>query len=191
MPIKKSIFDEYLKSHPNMTLAELNEMLQNKSVADEKRKNEVKDNFENFFKEQDGKWFLINFNDYSYMIAQYNDADRTDNSYYMKRTDLCISFSGFNDPKNQVGFSTSSGSSTINLIKKEVGRMKWRWLISLNPYFEEYDELVGYAGPRNSVTWIKPISTEYAQYVLDWYDKVVEPFVNNIMDNNYFKDENN
>jgi hypothetical protein len=33
MPVKKSIFDEYLKSHPNMTLAELNEMLQNKSAS--------------------------------------------------------------------------------------------------------------------------------------------------------------
>ena len=62
--------NEYLDKNPNATLKDYVDYSENIRNAQHTRKKIVEDNFNNWLKEQEGKWFLINFNNTSYLLSK-------------------------------------------------------------------------------------------------------------------------
>ena len=71
--------NEYLDKNPNATLKDYVDYTENIRNASITKKNTIEDNFNNWLKEQEGKWFFINFNDSSYLLCQYTGQDMYDN----------------------------------------------------------------------------------------------------------------
>ena len=113
---------EYLETNPYATLAEYQEYCDN--YVNEKQDVEVNTQklYDDWIAEQDGKYFLVEFNDASRVLFKYSHKSScvTSNDYYS------LSFyNGYNE----------------TFIKKEKRCMNKTWLDKLNPYWPKYKEL--------------------------------------------------
>lgn len=69
--------DEYLKDKPNATLAEYKEYMDKAYKEEIAKESNRRDKSEQWYKEQEGKWFIIKFNNNAYRIAQFSNNKQT------------------------------------------------------------------------------------------------------------------
>ena len=150
--------DKYLKIYPNASLHDydLYVKLYESEKMELRRKNE--DNFDNWLKEQEGKWFLINFNNTSYLLSKYLGKHFNTRP---RNYSLCFS-------KDNYG-AWIEDDRFINYL----------WLNELNPFSKSY--LPGHL-QQSSIVWAKPISDEEANKYFEEFNNIVKPFVSNIIE---------
>lgn len=152
--------DKYLKIYPNASLHDydLYVKLYESEKMELRRKNE--DNFDNWLKEQEGKWFLINFNNTSYLLSKYLGKQ-------------------FNArPRNySLCFSKDSYGAWI----EDDRFINYLWLNELNPFSKAH--LPGHL-QQSSIVWAKPISDEEANKYFEEFNNIVKPFVSNVIEKN-------
>ena len=155
--------NEYLDKNPNATLkdyVDYCEKIRNDSVS---KKNTIEANFNNWLKEQEGKWFFINFNDSSYLLCQYTGQDMYDN-----KNVLAMEF-------HRVNSTPKTYDIKITLDRK----INYLWLNGLNPYSHEY--LGSYKRP-SGCRWAKEVSDEFVNRIFDRFNTTVSTFVDEVID---------
>ena len=67
--------EDFLKDNPNASLADYKEYCDTYKASIAKVKADSKSMYDKWLDEQIGKYFLINFNDESYVLMKYNGND--------------------------------------------------------------------------------------------------------------------
>lgn len=155
--------DEYLNIYPNALLKDYIDYCEKIKNAQHTRKKTIEDNFNNWLKEQEGKWFFINFNDSSYLLCQYTGKDM-----YDRKSILSIEFLRVHTRPN-----TYKVQTTLDR------KINYLWLNRLNPYSDEY--LPGYQ--RDSACrWAKEVSDEFVNRIFERFNTTVSTFVEEVID---------
>lgn len=155
--------NEYLDKNPNATLKDYVDYSENIRNAQHTRKKIVEDNFNNWLKEQEGKWFFINFNDSSYLLCQY-----TGKNMYDRKPILSIEFI-----RERTNPKTYKVQTTLDR------KINYLWLNGLNPYSDEY--LPGYQ--RDSCCrWVKEVSNKFVKHIFERFNSTISTFVDEVID---------
>ena len=155
--------NEYLDKNPNATLkdyVDYCEKIRNDSVS---KKKTIEANFNNWLKEQEGKWFFINFNDSSYLLCQYTGQDMYDG-----KSILSIEFLRENTRPKKYNVQTTLDR-----------KINYLWLNGLNPYSHEY--LGSYKRP-SGCRWAKEVSDEFVNRIFERFNTTVSTFVDEVID---------
>lgn len=155
--------NEYLDKNPNASLKDYIEYCENLRNASITKKKTIEENFNNWLKSKEGKWFFINFNDSSYMLCPYTGQDM-----YTKEKVLSMEFHRVNErPKTY--------DINITLDRK----INYLWLNGLNPYSHEY--LESYQRP-SGCRWAKEVSDEFVKRIFERFNTTVSTFVDEVID---------
>lgn len=155
--------NDFLKRHPDALLADYKKYCQDLENTEHELKVEIEHKYKQWIKEQDGKYFLINFNQNSRVLFKFC----IDKTYSNLRTLDCLSLSFYR------GYEAT-------YIKKERRAMNYLWLNSLNPYYPEYKKLFGTWG-NGGIDSIIPISQEIADTLFTQFSGTIDSFINEII----------
>ena len=155
--------NEYLSENPNASLKDYIDYYENIRNASITKKKTIEENFNNWLKEQEGKWFFINFNDSSYLLCQYTGQDMYDH-----KSVLSMEF-------HRVNSTPKTYDIKITLDRK----INYLWLNGLNPYSHEY--LSSYNRP-SGCRWAKEVSDEFVNRIFKRFNTTVSTFVDEVID---------
>ena len=155
--------DEFLKTHPDALLADYKKYCQDLENTEHELKVEIEHKYKQWIKEQDGKYFLVNFNKNSHVLFKFC----IDKNYSNLRTLACLSLSFYR------------GVDATH-IKKESREMNYWWLNGLNPYYPEYKNLFRTWGTTGIVS-ITPISQEVAEALFLQFNGTIDPFIDEVI----------
>lgn len=116
--------DEYLKDKPNAMLSEYKEYMDKACKEEIVKEFNRRNKSEQWYKEQEGKWFIIKFSNNAYRIAQFSDNKQTKHyvvwpskNDYEFRCHLCyFNKSWLNNPYENV----KSDNKIVELTKAQV-----------------------------------------------------------------------
>lgn len=155
--------DDFLKIHPDALLADYKKYCQDLEITEHKRKVEIEYKYKQWIKEQNGKYFLVNFNRSSRILFKFC----VDETYSGFRTSACLSLSFYR------GFEAT-------YIKEEKREMNYLWLNDLNPYYTEYKKLFGTRSDSGVVS-ITPVSQEIADALFMQFSETIDPFIDEVI----------
>lgn len=155
--------NEYLDKNPNATLKDYVDYNENIRNAQHTRKKIIEDNFNNWLKEQEGKWFFINFNDSSYLLCQYTGKDM-----YDRKSILSIEF-----------LRETARPKTYKVQTTLDRKINYLWLNGLNPYSDEY---LGVYQQKSGCRWAKEVSDEFVNRIFERFNTTVSTFVDEVID---------
>ena len=156
--------DKYLRSHPGATLQEYRDWLKAEETRVREQNNEERRLFDEWLREQDGKWFFVDFNGNSRSFIKF----RYEQVSYM------------HDKKYQyqsLNFYTDEDSVKIT---KEKRAMNFLWIAELYPRVKEYAEYTGNWSlkSQHSVIEVKEVPVDYVQRLFNEYNTNIETFFN-------------
>lgn len=154
--------DEFLKTHPDALLADYKKYCQDLENSEHELKVEIEHKYKQWIKEQDGKYFLVNFNQSSRVLFKFC----VDDTYSGLRTLACLSLAFYR-------------GTEATYIKKERREMNYLWLNGLNPYYPEYKKLFG-TWSNSGIVSIIPISQEVAESLFLQFSGTIDPFIDEI-----------
>lgn len=155
--------NEYLYKNPNATLKDYVDYCENIRNAQHTRKKIIEDNFNNWLKEQEGKWFFINFNGSSYLLCQYTGKDM-----YKGKSTLSIEFLRDHTQAKKYKVQTTFDR-----------KINYLWLNGLNPYSDEYFKSYHQPG---GCRWAKEVSDEFVNCIFERFNTTVSTFVDEVID---------
>ena len=155
--------DEFLKTHPDALLADYKKYCQDLESTEHERRIEIEHKYKQWVKEQDGKYFLVNFNQSSRVLFKFC----VDKTYSGLRTSACLSLSFYR-------------GAEATYIKKERREMNYLWLNDLNPYYPEYKKLFG-TWSNSGVISVTPIPQEIADALFMQFSGTIDPFIDEII----------
>lgn len=155
--------DEFLKTHPDALLADYKKYCQDLESTEHERRIEIEHKYKQWVKEQDGKYFLVNFNQSSRVLFKFC----VDKTYSGLRTSACLSLAFYR-------------GTEATYIKKESREMNYLWLNSLNPHYPEYRKAFGTWG-NSGIVSITPISQEIADALFMQFRGTIDPFIDEII----------
>ena len=155
--------EEFLKDNPNASLADYKEYCDTYKASIAKAKADSKSMYDNWLDAQIGKYFLINFNDESYVLMKYNGNDN-----------------GRDKASKAINFYITKGYKSVTSIKVEYRLFNSRWLDCLNPYSKDYYSSNGMWNQPSTVQTTE-ISIEKAEAIFAKYEEIVIPFINEVI----------
>ena len=155
--------EEFLKDNPNASLADYKEYCDTYKVSIAKAKADSKSMYDNWLDAQIGKYFLINFNDESYVLMKYNGNDN-----------------GRDKASKAINFYITKGYKSVTSIKVEYRLFNSRWLDCLNPYSKDYYISNGMWNQPSTVQTTE-MSIEKAESIFAKYEEIVIPFINEVI----------
>lgn len=155
--------DDFLKTHPDALLADYKKYCQDLENTEHERRVNIKLKYTQWIKEQDGKYFLVNFNRNSYVLFKFC----FDETYSNLRTSACLSLSFYR-------------GAEATFIKKERRAMNYLWLNGLNPHYPEYQKLFG-TGDYAGIVSITPISQEVADALFMQFSGTIDTFIDDVI----------
>lgn len=152
--------EDFLQDNPNASLADYKMYCDTYKASIAKVKADSKAMYENWLDEQIGKYFLINFNNESYVLMKYN---RNNN--------------GKDKESKAINFYISAGCKPATSICKVESRVfNSQWLDCLNPYSKEFYSSNGMWNQPSTIQTIE-IPIEKAEAIFAKYEEVVIPFI--------------
>ena len=155
--------DDFLKTHPDALLADYKKYCQDLENNERELKAEIEHKYKQWIKEQNGKYFLVNFNQDSHVLFKFC-VNETRSSL---STSACLSLSFYR-------------GAEATYIKKERREMNYLWLNSLNPHYPEYKKLFGTWGNAGIVSIIQ-ISQEIADALFMQFSGTIDTFIDDVI----------
>ena len=155
--------DDFLKTHPDALLVDYKKYCQDLENTEQECKVEIEHKYKQWIKEQDGKYFLVNFNQSSRVLFKFC----IDKNYSGLRTLACLSLAFYREAE-------------ATFIKKERREMNYLWLNGLNPHFPEYKKLFG-TWSNSGVISVTPMSQEIADALFMQFSGTIDPFIDDVI----------
>lgn len=155
--------EDFLQDNPNASLADYKKYCDTYNASIAKAKADSKSMYDNWLDEQTGKYFLINFNNESYVLMKYNGNNN-----------------GRDKESKAISFYITKGYKSVTSIKVEYRIFNSRWLDCLNPYRKEFYSSNGMWDQPSTIQTIE-ISIEKAEAIFAKYDEIVIPFINEVI----------
>ena len=155
--------EEFLQDNPNASLADYKEYCDTYKAGIAKVKADSKEMYDKWLDEQIGKYFLINFNNESYVLMKYNGNNN-----------------GKDKESKAINFYISNGCKPITSIKVESRIFNSRWLDCLNPYSKKFYSSNGMWNQPSTIQTTE-IPVEKAEAIFAKYEEIVIPFINEVI----------
>lgn len=155
--------DDFLKIHPNALLADYKKYCQDLKNTEHECKVEIESKYKQWIKEQDGTYFLVNFNNSSRVLFKFC----VDKTYSGLRTSACLSLAFYR------GYEAT-------YIKTERREMNYLWLNDLNPYYPEYKKAFG-TWSNSVVISVTPVSQEIADALFMQFSGTIDTFIDDVI----------
>jgi hypothetical protein len=157
--------EEFLKDNPKAYLADYKKYCDTYKADIAKAKADSKEMYDKWLDEQIGKYFLINFNNESYVLMKYNGNDN-----------------GRDKESKAISFYKTEGYKSTTSIKVEYRLFNSRWLDCLNPCCKEFYSSNGIWNPPSHPTiQTIEIPIETAEAIFAKYNEIVIPFINEVI----------
>lgn len=155
--------DDFLKTNPNALLADYKKYCRDLENAKHEHKVDIEHKYKQWVKEQNGKYFLVNFNQSSRVLFKFC----VDETYSGLRTSSCLSLAFYR-------------GAEATYIKKERREMNYLWLNGLNPYYPEYKKAFG-TWSNSGVISIIPVSQEMADALFMQFGGTIDTFIDDVI----------
>lgn len=156
--------EDFLKDNPNASLVDYKKYCDTYKVSIAKAKADSKSMYDNWLNEQIGKYFLINFNNESYVLMKYNGNNN-----------------GKDKESKAISFYISNGCRpTTSICKAECRLFNSRWLDCLNPYRKEFYSSNDIWDQPSTIQTIE-IPIAKAEAIFAKYNEIVIPFINEVI----------
>jgi hypothetical protein len=160
--MNESSINEFLKDHPNASLAEYKAFCENIKGERVERMKLIEKQYEEWIAEQDGKYFFVDFNGESRVLFKYSHNSHKNNLL----ANACTS----------LAFYRGKDSTYVKVEKR---KMNYLWLDDLNPYYPEYKQEFGGCEIGKNRKIIE-VSEEVAKELFARFDTEVNTFINDI-----------
>ena len=155
--------EDFLKDNPNASLVDYKKYCDTYKASIAKAKADSKEMYDNWLNEQIGKYFLINFNNESYVLMKYNGNDN-----------------GRDKDSKSINFYITKGYKSVTSIKVAYRVFNSQWLDYLNPYSKDYYSSNGIWNQLSTVQTTE-IPIEKAEAIFAKYEEIVIPFINEVI----------
>ena len=157
------LLEEYLKKHPDAALVEYRDYCISLESEKQKQATQIELKYKEWIKEQDGKYFLVNFNNDSRVLFKLS----LDTTYSGIRPKACLALDFYR-------------SRDATYVKKEMKMMNVLWLNDLNPFYPDYKKVFNKWECSGNVSVVE-VSQEIADTLFMQFRGTIDPFIDDLI----------